>query len=592
MEKTRIISLVLTLVVLLGCFAGCGEIQSTDSTNGSSAPSTSQPNNGNVEIDPVAREAVIKTALAYLARGTRIQYDDSRMYSSQPSNAEVLYRWQHSVRLSPEAYTSQYIGYTNCAAFTYDVYLAALNYDIRAFTTAALAITTGDRCIYRYKPTGTETAEEMISIEKEFRRNLEAGDIIVVRYNGNKAGNGHAMLYVGSEVLENVDGYKGAAAEGTDESGNPKNEGYVYDIIHSTGSSFKYTEKMEKYEPYGTIQMTAVDALFDSNNSRYVFSKLQSITIVRPLATFDGEVPEHTLNRMQYMDNVIAEKLSSHVAGATVNPGEEMTFTFSVTNKNEQEITLPVTDVIPSNTTFVFSDNCTQNGASLSWMMTIPAGKTQTVSYTVQVNEDARSGDTVGSAEGTVGGIPVNCPEIYIGRTLTRNEQQAIFSAVKSLQSSKLRGLELANAVYNALGTQDLIPNDYAVLTESIFKVEESYSYFAEDGTYTNWVAPGLFGGGLMIQRKNAGEAQLARYEEIRTRLLTKEQLVAGDLIIGDTDLAYENHMMYLYTGESLMDLSSGKILSAGQSAQVLTECLCYTRFAVLRPSLAMEGGE
>ena len=96
--------------------------------------------------------------------------------------------------------------------------------------------------------------------------------------------------------------------------------------------------------------------------SRYVFGKLQSITVIRPLNTFEGTVPQHTLNRMENMVNVIAEKLSSHRNSITVNPGENMTFTFSVTNKNEHEVTLQVADVLPANTTLVAVENGTSDG--------------------------------------------------------------------------------------------------------------------------------------------------------------------------------------------------------------------------------------
>ncbi len=597
----RISSSLLALILLLGCFAGCSNKPDTESTSqptqsaepsaptGGSTnalPEISLTDSNGVVYTSLEQKAVVKTALAYLARGRRIQYDDSRLNGNSSPHE---YRWQHGVRTSPEEYTAQYTGYTNCAAFTHDVYLAALDYRIGAYTTQLLMEKPKKERIYTYYPTGEETAEEKEAVETQFRSNLQMADIIVIRYNGKNTGNGHAMLYVGSKVLENVDGYRGTAAEGTEDTGN-SNQDFHYDIIHSTGSSYKYATGTEKIESVGTIQMMSVDSLFDGDSNRYVFEKLVSIAIVRPLNGFKGSVPADTVNRMLYMENVMAEKLSSHTLGMTANPGDEVSFTFSVTNKNDHEVTLPVKDTIPANTTYV-SGADTVDGTSVSWNVTVPAGMTATVSYTVRVSDDAPCGDSVSCADGTVGGIPVVCPNIFIGHTLTADQQKALLAAVKEQTDAGLRGLALVNAAYHSvIGKSDLLPESGTELLNGIYNPNTSYTLLNKNGPYLSMVAPGMFGGQYVTQRVlSLNEAQAGNwYEKIRTRLPGCDNLTVGDVFVASEDGACTKLAMYLYTGNSMVDLLTGKALDTTACEQVLEKAISYNRFVILRPSLAL----
>ena len=173
----RIFAYLLVICMLL---AGCGEVEFPEPTEPSLPP---------LEVDSrfesLAQEAVVKTALAFLDRGSRIQYDDTRFSAAAD---QVVNRWEVSLK-SPEDYTSQFYGYTNCAAFTHDVYLAALDYDIGAYTTRTLTGKSTKERVYTYLPTGKETKAERDAVEIAFRTELKIGDIIVIRYNGDRDGN-------------------------------------------------------------------------------------------------------------------------------------------------------------------------------------------------------------------------------------------------------------------------------------------------------------------------------------------------------------------------------------------------------------------
>lgn len=332
----RFFSLMLALLLILSSFSGCKkEPAETQPSTGETVPvepGLELEENG-VVYESLAQKAVVKTALAYLARGARIQYDDTNMLIK---GAPTMYRWQHGVRKSPEEYTSQNTGYSNCAAFTYDVYLAALDMKIGGFTTKVLTDVGGKQRIFSYYPKGEETTEEQKEIKEKFMSKLKPGDLIIVRYNGSKTGNGHAMLYVGKAALKGVEGVK-----------------ENHDIIHSSGSSYKYADRKETYEATGTVRTLGADWLFNPESSMYVFGKLKSIVILRPLAVFNKDVPENTLNRMKNLNNVVVEKL---VSGTTAGPGDVVTYSFSITNNNDKEITLAIEDVISPYATFVASE--------------------------------------------------------------------------------------------------------------------------------------------------------------------------------------------------------------------------------------------
>jgi uncharacterized repeat protein (TIGR01451 family) len=390
--------------------------------------------------------------------------------------------------------------------------------------------------------------------------------------------------------LEGVEGYKGAASEGVDENNIPKDNGYIYDIIHSTGSSYNYEKQTENFEKHGTIQITAANSLFDSRSNSYVFGKLTSLTLIRPLNTSKDEVPENSLNRMQNLHNVIVEKLSSHPAGSTVTPGGNITYTFSITNKNNSAVTLAVKDIVPENTTFVSSENCTADGANLSWSVTVPAGETVTVSYTVTVNVGTPVGTAIGNDAGTVGGVLAKCPKTYVGTTLTEAQQEALRASISAHTDSNLRGMALANAIYNNVeGCQNLLPDDAATMLSQMFRKAGVYHYIEfKANPYRDAITPGMFGGRYVPQRDMAvGLAeQVTRNENNRTRKIDTTYLTTGDILMASVDAEGTDLKLYMYTGETLLDLNTGKLVDTDNLSAHLDPFLAYNYFAVLRPSL------
>ena len=578
----KVFVLLLALVLAAGCFAGCGkapaETQPTETTP-TVEPGLELEENG-IVYESLAQKAVIKTALAYLARRTRIQYADTNMLTT---GAPTMYRWSAGARKYPEAYTSQNVGYSNCAAFTYDVYYSALDMKIGGYTTRNLTEVSGKQRIFAYYPKGDETQEKMAEIQEKFLSRLKPADLIIVRYNGAKDGNGHAMLYVGKDVLKGVEGAK---------------EGH--DIIHSTGSTYKYGDRVEKYEKNGTVQTMGTSRFFEENSSLYIFSKLKSIVILRPLEVYKKDIPENTLNRMRNMENVMVEKLSSHSNGHTANPGETVTYSFHITNGNDKDVTLDITDKLPTLATFVSSAQdypCTAEGESLKWKVTVPAQKTVTVSYEVKVKEDAQMGQTIASNEATVGGIAVPCHNVFVGKTLTKQEQADLNTAVTALADSRLlRGSELVNALYSkALKVETVLPEDFAGIMEDLFQSFGELYQLNGKSPYAEAVAPGLFGGRNVVQRNMSVDtaSQYMRTDAIRTRLPYYEQLTVGDVLLGELGEGEENRRMYMVLPGGMLNLLTGEMVEQKDAQSVaLDPVMSYKRFAVIRPSMLIGNKE
>lgn len=511
------------------------------------------------------QKALIATAEAYLLRGEKLQYADTR-FTAQGSTIGTEFRWQSKVN-APEDCTSTQWGYTNCAAFTYEVYYQALGFALPDDMYTTLKLTNNCAAngtqVYHYNRAvdSVQTEEEKAQVEQEFMSKLQPGDILVVLRNGSS---GHAMLYVGN--------------------GN---------IIHSSGSVYQYTASVgtEVYEA-SIRRMKVRDYFFNPNSAKgYVFGIVTDLTIVRPLQIFEGPIPQNTQNRVANMQGIMAQKLSSHAKSQTVNPGDEMTFTYEVYNTRDSAVTLEILERLPANTTYL-SGAETVDGDQLRWQVTVPAEGRVQVSYKLKVNEGTAYGTVIQSTDSTVGGITVKCAPVQVRRTFTAAEQVAMIEKVKQLRAegNTLTGLALANEIYKAATGEILFAStDIEAVTEGadgIFaKKQMSASrqiFEMNSGShYENLVAPTLYGGYRLWT---------PLWQHDRARLPREHDLQAGDLLIGRT---LSSRVMYLYLGQ---EFGIVRLTTATLDADTIAPAARLERvhgygyyFAILRPSFALE---
>ncbi len=523
------------------------------------------------------QEAIVRTAEAFMLRGENLQYEDV-WYGLNSNSGE--HRWTHGEK-QPEEYTYDEWGYVNCAVFTYDVYKTALGYALPGsmYTTYALTSNSfvhGMREFYFENTTpGQYTDSEMLSIQQEFMNTLQVGDLMVVRRKQEGKSDevsGHVMLYIGNGMF-----------------------------IHSSGSSYKSESGVgvEVAEP--TIRYHKVtDYFFDPSSvsgnpfrgpDEYGDRYVNKLLIVRPLNKFDGEIPENTVNRVQNMTDIRADKTSSHPSSVTVNPGDLITFTFTLQNIGDVAKTIEILDKAPAGTTYVSGcDNV--SGDELRWSVTVGANEIVKVSYTVSVNNVA-DGTLIDGRDATVGGVMHRCAAIRVKNTLTLTEQDAIIAVIDELRAegTTLKGLDLVNEIYKralektgVFTTSDI----NAILddgSESIFtKTATIHSGHAmnklryEETYYGSMLVDHLYGGMRV-------DSAAKLYD--RTKMLKPHNLIVGDILLARTN---SKEYVYIYAGEgNLINLTDGIGASADFETYAARIMYYGRNFAVLRPSYVFE---
>ena len=530
------------------------------------------PSNPNATPDTLTEKqrVIVETAKYYLLRGEWLQYDDTAF--AHPTNLGKEYRWECGLN-TPEEYTRDNFGYTNCAAFTHDVYWAVFGKALPSsmYTTLALTNYSADNNMRMYNYTRTEgqthTDAQKASVESEFMSKLQPGDIIVIRRGTS---GGHALLYIGNGM-----------------------------IIHSTGGNYVYANSdgvgYENAEP--TIRFHRVKDYFFNpvNTGGYVFGTVTSLSIVRPLNNTtwaNYTIPQNSLNRVNNLSGIIAEKLVSVPNAVTVNKGDKIVYTFRIKNTNSYDVNLAITDAIGTSVEYV-SGSATVSGSKLSWNVTVPANESIDVSYTVKVKTTAASGAAISADKATIGGVLFKTYTTYVGRTLTAAEQAKIVQAIKDIRAegTTLKDLALVNEIYKrALGVNNIFAStNFLTVTEGsegIFTSsgleltsEGAQPYTLRDsGKYRNMLAPSLFGGRLLSTAHQDGR---------RTRLPIEDNFVVGDVILGRT---LSSTVIFMYIGDGqFVIIGNGISYDSLDASTRMERLLGYGYyFAVARPSLAL----
>ena len=574
---------------------------------------------------------LIATAESYLLRGDRNQYTDDMTGISQ-------FRWQSSLNLPEDCTIDQY-GYSNCAAFTYDVHWAtygvahkaknASGSSVAMNTTTNLASATsrgwdpetltGDNAssIFYCTPmvkdasgkyVSTMTAEEQAATKELIISLLRPGDIICIR---RTTSSGHAMLYAGN---------------GT--------------IIHSSGSSYSDTNKTDTHE--ATIRFRMVEDLFDPsiyNSTSYVFN-LVSFSIVRLQNLKSDAAPtENTVNRVENMQGVVAEKVSSTAMGKTVNCGDEITYTFHIFNTNKAEKEFAIRDILDENVTFVSATNGgVADGSNISWDIVVPAETRVSVSYTVKVKDGLANYTEINNTKATINGVMHRCHNTYVANTLTTDQQQTLLAAietVKGMDVSGLNSVELVELIYKtAFGVDDLFGEkvtNFSMLLDGganqdknnpvlgednvgIFNDTKYWSSTSSNTTNRNavsfmdsntskpalMVAPGMWGGGLVYNssyNQNGRDERALRYLDVDGKTVLRSRYYwEKDLVIGDVYVlkGSSSEWLFIYVGNNtFVTMAAGTTYDVFEEVSVsylfeYTPHSTWKKHAVLRPSITL----
>ena len=285
--------------------------------------------------------------------------------------------------------------------------------------------------------------------------------------------------------------------------------------------------------------------------------------------SFNGEIPQQSLDRMNNLQEIVVEKVASASFGQTVNVGDELIYIFKFLNASNTTRTLHVTDVLPAGTTLVSASGWTVDGSNLTREITIPAGEKLEISYAVAVGADVPGGK-LESKSAKVGGVSVRSSDIYVANTLTTEQQQLLVDTVNALSGSDLVGLELANEIFKvAFGVENLFQTtDMKNFHTQLFEKKEGDSRYSIADDYITMVAPGLYGDGV---------------HGWLSRLPREENLVVGDIFFGRSSSNY----MFIYLGNGISWSLGGNSLDTLDMNGRLERVFGYTNYwAVLRPSM------
>ncbi|HHG6298034.1 TPA: hypothetical protein ACPXFP_002202, partial [Streptococcus pneumoniae] len=114
--------------------------------------------------------------------------------------------------------------------------------------------------------------------------------------------------------------------------------------------------------------------------------------------------PEGPTTTLPIEDELTLEKTASPDTGSTVVPGDEIVYTLTIKNKDQEvaKTGVTVTDNLAAVLPYASivgdpSNGATISGNTLTWNGTVAAGGTQTITYTVRVLDTARDGQLIGN---------------------------------------------------------------------------------------------------------------------------------------------------------------------------------------------------
>lgn len=513
-----------------------------------------------VELVPYDNGDVLtETAYSYYRQGTQIQYDMTQS--------------RRNINISPEDATAQNTVYLDCSSFVNSVYQEAFGVDVMDntlrpstlnFTNYAMenAGVTVD-ALGHWVNADYTTASAISNVLSEVRAQLQIGDVLVYRHGTPDDMGGHVYIYWGDDTF-----------------------------IHCTGSSYVYGAT--PYESYdkattdektgGAVQLLAADEVFvNTASKRYLFRETASDTVysfslLRPLNR--GLTPTEEARSRMKAAGLTAEHSVSVGMYNTVTSGETVTYTLTLTNTSGTKLNdVAVSLTLPACAHYVSGD-LTADGQTLSWTGNLTAGKTVTLTYTVQITAEA---GTAVEVVGTVSGVAIN-PLVNTVSGYTDSQLATLADTAKGYVGRTFSNpIGLATTLYSDVFGRTVIAETTAMSTLSAV-IDKTNDTCRTDTATSAMVVPNLYGG-LDIKSGFVDDIR-------RTRLVIEEYLAIGDIIVAEYDGISD---VFIYVGNSTLIgvNSSTKTCTtytisgdAFTADNILVTLIAYDRYAILRPSM------
>ncbi|MBQ2819227.1 MAG: hypothetical protein IJF14_02445 [Clostridia bacterium] len=546
----KLLAFLLALIMILSTLAACGEgDKKTEDPSKAESPEDTERT-----FESKAVEALVVTAEAFLARKAYVQYDDQSMVASLKNLTSI--RRAERAKNSPETATGQFNVYSNCTEFVYDVYYYALGIDIVTWTTKLLENYT-NRHAFSYYITGEETEEEQAKVFEDFKSAMKAGDILVCRHKGDTGGN--TLLYIGDGKI-------------------------IYSARSEKGKSpnYNYSTNVENIEPRGTVSTKDVDKLALSSDDSYFWDE-GWWGISRPLIEYpDAQPTEEALNRINNLQGIVVEKLSSAPSANTALPGDEITFTFQIKNTTDVDTTLEIIDNVPQDMTYV-SGAETVDGTTLKWNANIPAGKVTKIEYVLKINDGVAEGSFI-TSDSYVGGVSANSRPLFIGKRLTAEQRTALAAEMDKISKPDVFGTDLAEKIYASAGITIELESADAIIGGLFKAYKDSTTHFELnlESPYLKAIAPTMYGGYQVVNTTSL-------WNKLRTKGPQVNQLMVGDIVIMTENNKTLTYMVYDIN--RMMNLNTGdvEVMTLQDSKTAILSTLGNDKFVVIRPAMAIQ---
>lgn len=338
-------------------------------------------------------------------------------------------------------------------------------------------------------------------------------------------------------------------------------------------------------------------------------------------------IDEVTQTRLNYPGMNIDRTVNITPYGTAVK-GDTITYTVAITNNsNDAQYVafkgegyqpkayegLTVIEHIPANTVLAAAPNAIVEGDTLTWKVTVPAGETVELSYTVTVTGEI--GDKIVCGGGWVNNIPSNTIENIIGGTKLPADAMADFSTdgititdstnfaeqVYKVTTGNALELPTAQEIMDIFFSEYEYYTPYGYYLYSGSKGIHKYMYSlntqganALEQACLDMLVPGYYGGLWCYTDEYNGEA---RINELRA-----EYLEVGDILIyldltPSTNDGATSQVRIVESSSVLVYLGEGNfaILDAEGNLKVASDAIYYTEafshdlFVCLRPSQVYE---
>lgn len=459
-------------------------------------------NNNNVKLGSLEginrlEDIVVNIAYMFYEQRSQIQYD-------QNSGRRMLGG-------RPELATSEKEYYSDCSAFVSDVYLTAFDLPIYPDATNT---STNTRLYMEYAKDNQSNVDVIAYVQTkdyttasnkqnkldEIYKVIVPGDVIVYRYDNFSKG--HAMLYVGDEK-----------------------------ILHVTGASYDFEERIEKYEENGAVKLISTKVFTDSSDTRYLFrNQNDEFCILRPLAnnptlTNDGK----NRNLVKGLD---LEKKANVGSYSGVSIGDEITYSLIIKNTSETALKdFFIRDTLSKQETFVSIDKTgTRNGDNISFYVdNIKASETKIFKYTIKVKKDSPSDTQLSSTKAKVFEIRFN-PLYFTILEYTPEELNTLNNRIQNAEGTSRNLEQLLKYLYG---------NNHPIVYDTMTKIYDNSAEFR----------PRDLWGGKNPDRSSTWNTVY------RIRLLKKSHLTVGDIIIAKRDTST---FIYIYSPSKILTYQSG----------------------------------